>query len=308
MPQAALVAVEVLEGDNMKNNLQLPFIFLVFLITSCSTIKPNTVNLATQQGFNSPEIAVQELAAAAKSLDQEGLTRIFGPNFVAEVSSGDPAQDKNSLNNFANKIAEKTDLLANNKQTFLMQIGTDNFIFPVPLIKIKDLWYFDGEAGREEILNRRIGHNEISAIKVLTFFSSAQAVYASKDRDADGQLEYAERFLSTPGEQDGLYWDYATFGEPSPLGPQAARLIKEEGADGIYQGYNYQIISVPNSDNSKNNVTLLAYPLRYGISGVMSFVAGQDSKIYEQNINPEKAPGKTFDPFHLDSEWKAVIK
>lgn len=277
------------------------------LFTSCSSTKLNTVNVELQKGFSSPETAIQALVTTVKNQDNVSLESLLGPDFIKQVSSGDPKRDQQALQALSVRMSDKIEILEENNSTLYLEFGQDNFIFPAPLLEINNLWYFDGQAGIEEILNRSIGHNEISALKVLDFFSSAQIVYASKDRDGDGKLEYASRLLSTSGKQDGLYWEYAKFGEPSPLGPQVGQLINQHGVDGVYQGYRFQLNVDANQDlTSPDSVTLQASPVRYGISGVMSFIASTDGKIYEKNIPVKEDSTKKIKPFKIDETWKIV--
>ena len=195
------------------------FIALVISATSqAETVKQRT--------FASPEEAVKALVEALKSNDVKAVEAIFGPGSRDILSSGDPVADKAVREQFLSRYGEKNRLEVTEAKANL-NIGNDDWPFAVPIVKKDALWRFDTKAGREEVLARRIGQNELSAIQVCLAFVDAQREYALKDRDGDGLLEYAQKFGSDKGKRNGLYWKVAEGEEQSPLGPLAAAAQKQ---------------------------------------------------------------------------------
>ncbi len=208
----------------------------------------------------------------------------------------------------------------------ILSIGNDDWPFPVPIIKDGDKWRFDTASGMEEMLDRRIGKNELNTISVCANFVSAERDYASKDRNGNGVLEYARKFVSTPGKQDGLYWDAAKNEEESPIGPMMAsataegyEISKAQPEPIPYHGYYYRILTSqgPDAPGGKYNYiingymiggfALLAYPAKYGSSGVMTFLVNQNGAIYQKDLglNTEKI-AKAIKEFNPDKTWKKL--
>lgn len=183
---------------------------------------------ATQQkGFATPEDAVKAFAAALKSNDEKELLSIFGPAGKELISSGDPVRDKQRREMFVSDYDRKKSIAPDGSKMVLV-IGEKDWPFPIPLVKRGDQWIFDTKAGKEEILNRRIGENELSTVQTLLAIVDAQREYAMKDRDNDGVRQYAEKFGSDPGKKNGLYWEMKDGEEPSPLG----ELVADARAEG----------------------------------------------------------------------------
>ena len=177
---------------------------------------------AQQKTFTSAEEAVKAAVAAAKSNDDKELLAIFGAQAKDLISSGDPVADKQRRAEFIKSYDEKNRLVTEG-ESIIVVIGNNEWPFPIPLTKKGDSWVFDTDKGREEILNRRIGDNELYTIQVMLALVDAQREYAMKDRDGSGLLQYAQRFRSEPGKKNGLYWEAKAGEEQSPLGPFAAR-------------------------------------------------------------------------------------
>jgi hypothetical protein len=278
----------------------------------------------SQKRFKSPEEAVKALAQAVKGNDTKELSAIFGPAGKELISSGDQVADKTGREHFVKAYEEMNKLVKENDTKVILHVGSGDWPFPVPVVKKGDDWLFDTVAGKEEILNRRIGRNELNAIQVCLAYVDAQREYVLKDRDADKLLEYAQRLISKKGEKNGLYWE-AKEGEPqSPLGPLIAKAATEGysgerpvGRRSPYHGYYYRILKsqgkhAPGEEYDYvvkgkmiGGFALVAYPAEYGNSGVMTFIVNQDGVVYEKNLGEDTkkiaAAMKKFDP---DDTWK----
>ena len=276
-----------------------------------------------QRTFASPEEAVKAFIEALKSNDVKALEAILGPGSRDLVSSGDPVADKAVRERFLSRYGEKNRLEVTDAKANL-SLGNDDWPFAVPIVKKDGLWRFDAKAGKEEILARRIGQNELSAIQFCLAYVDAQREYTLKDRDGDGLLEYAQKFGSDKGKKNGLYWKAKEGEEQSPLGPIAAAAYsrgyrkKGENPQPFY-GYYYRILTGQGKNapggaygylakgNMIGGFALVAYPAKYASSGVMTFIVNHDGVVYEKDLgrNTEKAAQamKLFDP---DSTWKKV--
>jgi hypothetical protein len=278
-----------------------------------------------QKSFATAEEAVSTLATAVKSGTTSELTSLFGPGSDEIVSSGDPVADKAYREWFTRLYDEKHAIegAAGDRATLLL--GNDDFPFTVPLVKKKGRWRFDAKAGKDEILNRRIGRNELEVINVMRSYVDAQHDYASRDRDNDAVLEFAQKFRSTPGKRDGLYWDAGEGVEMSPLGPLIAKAdsegyAKSKGGDNEpYYGYLFKILTAQgvNAEGGAFDYVvngrmilgfaLVAYPAKYGTSGIMTFIVNQNGIVYQKNLGKETAKSvaamKRYNP---DQSWKKV--
>jgi hypothetical protein len=292
--------------------------FIVLVISA-----PSQAETVKQQTFASPEEAVNALVKALKSDDAKALETIFGPGSKDLLFSGDPVADKTTRERFLSRYGEKNRLEVTEAKANL-NIGNDDWPFAVPLVKKEGLWYFDTKQGREEILARRIGQNELSTIQVCLAYVDAQREYFRKDRDGDGLLEYAQKFGSDKGKKNGLYWPVKEGEGQSPLGPLFASAqekgysAKAAGGKPIpYYGYYYRILTRQGKNapggaydymvkgNMIGGFALVAYPAKYGASGVMTFIVNHDGVVYQKDLgkNTEKTAlaMKVFDP---DSTWK----
>ena len=282
---------------------------------------------AKQKSFPSAEAAVKAAVAAAKANDDKELLAIFGAQAKDLLSSGDAVADKQRRAQFLAAYDEKNRLATEGENTILI-IGKNEWPFPIPVVKSGDAWVFDTAKGREEILNRRIGQNELNAIKVTLAYMDAQREYAMKDRDGDGILEYARRFRSESGKKNGLYWEAKSGEEQSPLGSffaQAQRVgYKPQGSGGgqtaaPYHGYFYKILegqgknasggafSYMVKDNMIGGFALVAYPAEYGNSGVMTFVINHDGKVFQKDLGKNTAAvASAMKEYNPDSTWSEV--
>ena len=281
---------------------------------------------AKQKSFKSPDEAVKALAGAVKGDDVKELMAIFGPSGKELVFSGDEVADKTGRGRFVRAYEEMNKLVSEDDKKVILHVGNEDFPFPIPIVRKGENWFFDTKAGKEEIINRRIGRNELNAIQVCLAYVDAQREYVLKDRDGDKLLEYAQRFISTKGEKDGLYWEAKEGEEQSPLGPLVAKAANEGYAGKKsgdrrtpYHGYYYRILKAQGKNapggeydyvvkgKMIGGFALLAYPAEYGNSGVMTFIVNQDGVVYEKDLGKDTQKIavviKKFDP---DSTWKKV--
>lgn len=275
--------------------------------------------------FANPQEAASGLAAAIKAQDAQALRAIFGPA-LEEIENPDRVQATNEFQTFAEALGENLRIARESETKSVLEIGTNYWPFPIPIVQRDGRWFFDTAAGLEELVNRRIGKNELATLEVMRAFVEAQREYASRDRDGDGVLEFAQRLSSSPGTQDGLYWPPELDGETSPLGPLVAnaqlegyRLGSRAGgsAPEPYHGYYFRILKRqgPHAAAGKYDhvinghmiagFALLAWPAEWGHSGVMTFIVNQEGKVYQKDLGPKtsrKASSiKTYDP---DPIWR----
>ena len=281
---------------------------------------------AKQKSFKSPEDAVKALINAVKGNDTKELLTIFGPTGKELIFSGDEVADKAGRDRFVKAYEEMNKLVSENDKRIILHVGNEEWPFPIPVVKKGENWFFDTKAGKEEILNRRIGRNELNAIQVCLAYVDAQREYVLKDRDSDKLLEYAQKFVSDKGQKNGLYWEAKEGEEQSPLGPLAAKAAKE-GYTGKksgdkptpYHGYHYKILKAQGKNapggeydymvkgKMIGGFALVAYPAEYGNSGVMTFIVNQDGVVYEKDLGKDTekiaTAMKKFDP---DKTWKKI--
>ena len=282
---------------------------------------------AGEEAFISPDAAVTALIAAATNHDTNALHAIFGPEGHKLVSP-DAVQATNEFNRFVERLTERTQLLTNSDFNIQLEIGADAWPFPIPLVKQGDQWAFDTVAGRAEILNRRIGQDELGALEVCRSYVEAQREYASEDRMGDGVLAYARFLHSTPGTHDGLFWPAKPGDDLSPLGPliaaarvegyhRAATMMNDEQAP--YHGYYFKILTAQgkHAPGGKYDYiingrmiagfALVAWPAEWANTGVMTFMVNQQGKVYQCNLGKRTAKiaaaTTRFDP---DSAWTVV--
>jgi len=289
---------------------------------------PSSANAAAEMGrsFATPEAAVAALLSATAAADSNALRFVLGPA-AEELQNPDRVQATNELKSFGSALRE-TNHLARVSDTFvILELGDDLWPFPIPLVKRNGGWSFDTDAGKDELLSRRIGRNELSALQVLREYVEAQREYASQDRDGDEVLEYAQRLVSSPGQQDGLYWPPDLDGSLSPLGPLIAFAqgegyspelrLDDETERGPYHGYQFKILTRQGKHarggkynhvihgNMIAGFALVAWPAEYGTSGIMTFVVNQQGRVFQKDLGPKtsRLAGRmdTYDP---DPGWR----
>lgn len=277
---------------------------------------------ADQKTFATPEAAVDALAAALKANDDTALVAIFGEKHKDLVGTGDPANDAAVRAKAAERIAAFHALDKRGDDRRVLLIGAEAWPFPIPLLREGGVWRFATEEGADEILNRRIGGNERNAISVLRAYLSVQRRYASRERNGDGVLQYAQKLASAPGKHDGLYWpaDAAKGEEASPFGPliaQSSAYLAGHKQGDAYRGYHFRILTRQGKSapgGAYNYVingrmiagfAMVAYPDKYGESGVMTFIVNHNGKIYEKDLGKDSANiGARMTAFDPDAGWK----
>jgi hypothetical protein len=257
---------------------------------------------AAQQTFDTPEAAVQALLDAVKNRDVDALSAIFGPEHMDELVGPDKVEAREGVEAFAEKAAVAHSLQPDGKGGMTLVVGAEAWPFPVPLIKDGNKWRFDTETGVEEIIDRRVGENELSAIAVLNEYVDAQVAYASQDRDGDDVLEYAQKIVSTPGKHDGLYWKSTDPDDVSPFGPfvaEAANYLEGRKPGDPFKGYYFQILTQQGeaaaggrydyiiNGNMIAGFAMIAFPADYGNSGVMSFIVNHRGKVYQRDLGEQ---------------------
>jgi hypothetical protein len=295
------------------------FIFMV--LTFAGTAADAAVK---QKGFPSAEDAVKAAIAAVKSDDDKEVLAIFGAEAKEMISSGDPVADKQRREKFISAYDKKNSLAKEGDKTVLI-VGENDWPFPIPLVKKGDQWVFDTKAGKEEILNRQIGQNELFTIQTMLAIVDAQREYATADHDGDGLNEYAAKFLSDPGKKNGLYWETKEGEAPSPLGELIVKAMAEGYARGSkqkpvpYHGYYYRILSKQGKHapggafdyvvkgNQIGGFAVIASPAKYGTSGVMTFVVNHDGVVFQKDLGRDTGQkAKAVTMFDTDKTWVKV--
>ena len=272
----------------------------MLLFVSCN--KSENASAASQRTFTSPAEAGNALFEAVKSSNQNSLLAIFGPDGKDLIFSGDAVRDKNNMQDFIAGYQQMNRWVRIKPAGQILQIGADNYPFPVPLDQNQSgLWYFDTTAGRDEILARRIGKGELTAIIACGAIADAQAQYFSQTHDGDSIKQYAQRFVSDNGKQNGLYWPATDGQQVSPLGPLgdfAKSLGYSSAGDKPqpFNGYYFQILTKQGErapGGAKDYIVdgkmtrgfaVVAYPVDYRNSGIMTFVAGPDGVVYQKDL------------------------
>jgi hypothetical protein len=280
---------------------------------------------AAQKRFASVEDGVQALIDTIKAGDVKAMLAVLGPAARRLITSGDPVVDRYDRERVVQAYEESHSLVMSGETKAVLQVGRDDWPFPIPLVKDETGWRFDTQAGQEEILNRRIGRNELAAIEVSRAYVDAQREYYLRNPQGDALLQYAQQFASTEGERDGLYWAAEPGEEASPLGPLIADARGEgyrKGKGGkpiAYHGYYYRILKAQGPDapggaydyvvNGKmlGGFALVAYPASWGNSGVMTFVVNHDGDVYQKDLGPNTvAVARGMTRFNPDSTWKPL--
>jgi len=274
------------------------------------------------RSFSSPEKAVKSLVTAVRANDMEEMLAILGPGSRELIFSGDDVADSTGREKFIKAYDRMNILQKVSADKVTLCIGKDNWPLPIPIVKAGAIWVFDAEQGKQEILNRRIGRNELHVMDVLHAYTDAQHEYASKDCGGGGVVEFAQKLISTQGKRDGLYWEVKKGEKESPLGPLVARAAKEGYADADlspFHGYYFKILKGQGKHAQGGaydyvvkgkmllGFALVAYPAEYGNSGVMAFIVNQEGIIYEKDLGEDTTRitegMKIFDP---DKTWKKV--
>ncbi len=280
--------------------------------------------VVVQRLFASPEEATKALQTATEASDKAALNEIFGPE-VQELLTGDEVQDANNAQRFATAMAQGCTPLNEGGDKITLEVGTNNWPMPIPLVKTNGQWYFDTAAGKDEIINRHIGKDELYAIGVCRAYVTAQRQFVSVNPIAGGGVNYARKFKSTPGMKDGLYWPAAENEPASPFGP----LVAEAQAEGYvghkgtgphpFHGYYFRFLTrqgeaAPggkmnylSGGNLVAGFALVAYPENWNQSGIMTFIVNQDGKVYQRNWGEKTSRiAGAMKAYNPDSDWTLV--
>jgi hypothetical protein len=289
---------------------------LLFALASTSVASAAT---AGQKSYASPEKAVAALADAIKSGNNVKLSAILGPHGSKLISSGDAVADARGRTAFARSFGEANKIVLEGEAQATLVIGKDEWPFPIPLVKSNNTWKFDTEQGEQEVLNRRIGRNELAAIQVCLAIVDAEREYAALHGGTGSVPEYAARIVSSEDKHDGLYWPTGPGEPPSPLGPLVAAAASEGYSSALapYHGYFYRILAAQGKNapggeyayfikgRMIGGFAVIAYPARYGASGIKTFVVNHDGVVLEKDLGQDTATValviNTYDP---DSTWQ----
>jgi hypothetical protein len=308
--------------------LHAPTLQLATFLALSLTLAVNATNAATTntaQSFPSPQAAVSALSAAVNSQNADALHDIFGPE-AEDIQNPDRVQATNEFNTFFEALNVTNRLVKNSDTNYTLEVGTNFWPFPIPLVNRQGSWVFDTEAGKEELFNRRIGRNELNTLETIRAYVGAQREYASRDRNGDEVLQFAQRIFSSPGKKDGLYWPSDLDGEESPLGPLIAeaqdagytpksgeateppepfhgyyfKILTRQGKHAPGEAYDYVI-----NGRMIAGFALIAWPATYDESGIMTFIVNQQGRVYQKDFGPktDKLARKitVYDP---DSTWQ----
>jgi hypothetical protein len=275
-----------------------------------------------QQTYPTAEAAAKDLVDSARSNSDGFVQRIFGAEGKALLESGDAKEDSRRLKEFNEGASKGTSLISKADDTKLLQLSSNGWIFPVPIVKRNDSWGFDPAAGKTEIENRLIGHNELSAIAACHAYVKAQEEYYRIDRNQDQLREFAQKIVSSPGARDGLYWPPEHQADISPLEgliSDADLEKRQHGSPEPYNGYFFKILKAQGpaapggaysyviNGHMIAGYALVAYPAVWGKSGIKSFICGQNGKVYERDLGARSATiGAAMTRFDPDANWSPV--
>ena len=276
-----------------------------------------------QQRFKTPEEAVEALVKAARSGDSKSVVSILGPGSQELVSSGDPVEDADVRKEYLEAYDAGHRIVSESGKPSVLVIGPNDWPFPIPMVQRDGQWIFDVPAGREEVLARRIGRNELSTMKAMLAYWDAQQDYADMNKSKSGQAIYAQRIISSPGKKDGLYWPTSGNEPPSPLGEAVAEATQRgnrPGAGEPYHGYRYKILlrqgpTAPGGavdyivkGDMIGGFAAVAYPAEYGNSGIMTFIINHEGDIYEKDLGEGTARiASQMTSFNPDHTWRKVV-
>jgi hypothetical protein len=337
--EAAAVAVKpfgllILARKIMTRTLNMPFLIAALCVvlaplaalaqSTPATSASSAKTTVAQKTFASPEAASKALADAVRAQDAQALLAIVGPASKSWLFTGDVVADREDWAKFLAAYDKKNGITLEGTSKALLVVGDDDWSFPAPLTKQGNQWAFDAAAGREEIINRRIGRNELDTLQTLLAIVDAQREYAAADPDHTGFNAYAHRFLSTAGKKDGLYWPTPSGVAPSPLGPLLGAAAKEgyrlkagQSQPAPYHGYYYRMLTAQGTaanggayDYLANGrliggFAVVAYPAKPGVSGVMTFIVNHEGTIYEKDLgSATQAEAGKMVRFNPDKTWK----
>lgn len=292
-------------------------VLLTLALVATSRVRAGDIG----QTFATPEAAVAALSDAANATNRAALLDVFGPA-LAGLENPDQVQAAADHAAFAAALNATNRLVHESDTRCVLEVGEQAWPFPIPIVKQNGVWFFDTEAGKEEILNRRIGRNELATLQTVRAYVEAQHEYASQDRLGNDVLQYARKLISSPGLKDGLYWPTNLDGEISPLGPlvaqaEAAGYGDTAGAAEPYQGYFFKILTrqgkhAPGgkynyiiNGNMIGGFALVAWPAEYGNTGIMTFIVNQQGLVYQKDLGAKTGHvAPAMDKYDPDTTWE----
>ena len=294
-----------------------------FCIALAYAAATNAQTIAKARTFASAQDAANALIEAAEKFDQAALTEILGPDSYDIIHSGEPARDREVAQKFAEQARIKTNvsLQPKNPRRAILEIGDDNWPFAVPIVKTGATWAFDSKAGRQELLYRRIGGNELDAIGICRGYVEAQHEYALQKRGTSGQNQYAQRIISTPGTQDGLAWQNSDGTWAGPIGEKVAAAIARGYSNRAepYHGYFFKVLKGQGPAAPLGQLdfvvkgamiggfALVAFPAQYRVTGVKTFMVSHDGVVYEKDLGPQTLElAQAIELFNPDKSWTPV--
>jgi hypothetical protein len=308
----------------IKGIVRVPMVSALWtlLLFACLGCYPLAAQEAQQRTFNSPGEAAQAMITAISAHDKDTLMQIFGPDSKSLISSGDPVADRTTGDLILRGYQQMNRIVLDSDNSATLYLGDVNWPFPIPIVKHDGLWHFDTAAGMKEVIYRRIGRNEFSAIQIGHALVDAQREYFSQVRTGASVRQYAQKFISDEGEQNGLYWKPSA-GEPeSPVGPLVAFAVMGKyalNASGPtpFHGYIFKLLqeqgpaapggakSYMVNGNMTGGFAFLAYPVQYRNSGVMTFIVGKNGIVYQKDLGENTAAlAAAIDEYNPDKSWK----
>lgn len=288
---------------------------LILLTAACSNRQPAVVDLTVdpilhQAVFKTPEDAANSLVAAISPVNEGQLRKILGADYPQVIPLDDVTRE--DIEYFTSAWDGYNTLLPQGDKKMLLAVGKEQWVFPIPITASSSGWYYDIEEGIERMRIRRIGRNELATMQAVLAYYDAQMEYAEQDHNANHRLEYAQKFISTEGTHDGLYWEVKPSEALSPLG----KLLADRTPSGGYHGYFYRILNAQGEsarggaysyligNNMRAGFGLIAWPEEYGESGIMSFIVSHAGIVYEKNLGADGASiAKEMQTYNPDSSW-----
>jgi DUF2950 family protein len=315
---------DIMTSANVLFSVILTFGCLAITLDAAPPAKQEApTTAAKQKQFDDPKQAADSLVQAAESFDASALQEILGPDSKDIIASEDPVMDKQRAAAFVAKAKEKNSIVIakNNSNQAVLTVGKDDFELPIPLVRNKGKWSFDTKVGREEILNRRIGANELDAISICRGFVEAQHEYAGEKHDDSKVNQYAQRIISTPGKHDGLAWQNPDGSWEGPVGETIAKALEEgyskKDKPQPFHGYYFKVLKGQGPAAPMGQMdfviegamiggfALVAAPAQHRVTGVQTFIVGPDGAVYQKDLGPETLKVlESMDRYNPDKTWK----
>jgi hypothetical protein len=295
-------------------SLSLKHLLVALCMALCAAAAPGVAH-AQQTKFPSADAAATAFVDAIARSDSDTVRAILGADYQKVLPLDEMTQDDKL--DFLAAWAQGHRVVAQGDNKAVLEVGKTNWPLPIPMVKGAGGWVFDTRAGADEMITRRIGRNELAAMEAVLAYFDAQKEYARKERQPGMGLVYAQKFFSTPGKRDGLYWETAAGEEPSPLGPAYSAATSPDGA---YHGYYFRILTGQGKNANggaydyrikgrmSGGFALIAWPAQYGKSGIMSFMVNHDGVVFQKNLGPRgDAVARSMQRFDHDATWQAVV-